>query len=310
MVEPWTIRRLLAWTAEDFGKRGLDSPRLDAEILLAQALGVTRMALYLDLDRPLGDEELARYRGLVSRRRAREPVAYILGRREFYGRDFICGAGTLVPRPETETLVERALDALPADATGPALDLCTGTGAVGLTLAAERSALRVELTDVSPLALESARRNTTALGLEGRVQVHQGDLFQALPVPRRFPLITANPPYVPAAEVDRLMPEVARHEPRLALAAGPDGLDVVRRLLAGARAHLEPGGRLLVEIGHGQDEAVEAIARETPGLVGFRAHLDLGGVPRVVEVARDPADPVEAPAPPDAAAVDPGEPEP
>lgn len=284
MADEWTVRRVLSWTAQDFADRGLDAPRLDAELLVARALGVGRVALYLDLDRPLGPEELQGIRQLVARRRAREPMAYILGEREFWGRSFECGPGTLVPRPETETLVARALDVLPADAAGPVVDLCTGTGAVGLTLLAERPALRGELTDLAEEALETTRRNAARLGVEGRLRVHRGDLFRALPERVRVPLVVANPPYVADAEVSRLMPEVSRHEPHLALAGGPDGLDVVRRILEEAGAWLTPDGALLLEIGADQGERIAELGPTLPperDLAFDQVYPDLGGAPRV-----------------------------
>jgi len=285
VADDWTVRRVLSWTAEDFAGRGLDSPRLDAELLVARALGTSRVALYLDLDRPLAAEELARIRSLVARRRRREPIAYILGEREFYGRSFECGPATLVPRPDTETLVAQALDELPDSADGPVVDLCTGSGAVGLTLLAERGGLRGELTDLSEAALETTRRNAARLGVEARMTLHRGDLFDAFPARLRVPLIVANPPYVPDRELAGLMPEVAVHEPRLALAGGVDGLEVVRRILDGAGDWLLPGGKLLMEVGEGQAAEVRRIAETLPAerqLVWERAARDLGGVDRVV----------------------------
>lgn len=283
--QPWTIRRVLAWTAKDFAERGIESARLDAELVVAHALGLGRVALYMDLDRPLTDLERGVVRELVKRRRQHEPVAYIVGAREFWGRRFAVSPAVLVPRPDTETLVERALALLPEDAVGPALDLCTGSGVIGLTLAAERASLRVTATDLSPDALDVARRNAETLGVAERVALREGDLFDALSPGDRFTLITANPPYIPDDEVRELPPDVRDHEPRQALAGGPDGFALHRRLAESAGDFLEPGGTLLVEVGAGQAQALEALLRAA-GWTETARHRDLGGIERVVEARR------------------------
>ncbi|MFW6051334.1 MAG: peptide chain release factor N(5)-glutamine methyltransferase [Myxococcota bacterium] len=280
MSETWSIRRVLDWTARDFAARGIDTARLDAELLVAHALGLERVGLYLDLDRPLQPAERERIRALVKRRRDREPVAYILGRREFYGRTFEVGPAVLVPRPDTETLVEHAL----ARPTGEnrVLDLCTGSGIVAITLAAEREDLRVDATDLSEEALAVARRNAERHGVADRIEWLAGDLFQALPPDRRYALITANPPYIAEGDFASLEPEVARWEPRIALAGGSEGLDVVQRIARGAGERLVPGGRVLVEVGAGQAPEVARLFEEA-GLVHAATHRDIAGIERVVE---------------------------
>lgn len=282
MAETWTIRRVLRWTAEDFAGRGLDSPRLDAELLVAHALGVARVSLYLDMDRPLSTEELGGIRSLVKRRRAREPVAYILGKRDFYGRAFEVGEAVLVPRPDTETLVERALAVLTEAGHERALDLGTGSGILAVTLAAERSGLHVDATDVSVEALAVARRNAECHGVGDRVAWLKGDLLEAVPEGRTYGLVVSNPPYIPDGDFAALAPEVRDWEPRLALAAGADGLDVLRRIASGVGRVLVPGGTVLVEVGQGQARAVLE-AFEAQGLTPVGVHRDLGGVDRVVE---------------------------
>jgi release factor glutamine methyltransferase len=277
---------MLGWMADDLGQRGIATARLDAELLLAHALGCERLALYLDMERPLGATELAGVRELVKRRRAREPVAYILGRREFWGRRFEVTPDVLVPRPETELLVEHGLARL-GDRHAAALDLCTGSGAVALSLAAERPGLTVDATDVSAGALAVAERNRAFHDLASRVALYQGDLFAALPAPRCYDLITANPPYIAERDWEALPPEVREHEPRVALLAGPEGLDVVRRIASEASRWLAPGGALMVEVGAGQAEAAAAALREA-GLVDVAARRDLAGIERVV-VAAAPA---------------------
>jgi release factor glutamine methyltransferase len=289
MAETWTPLKLIAWTQEFFAKKGVDAPRLTAELLLAQALSCDRVRLYLDFDKPVGEAELAAFRELVRRRADGEPTAYLLGRREFFGHPFLVDARVLVPRPETELLVEAALAALPAE--GSALDLCTGSGAIALSLSLGRPGARILATDVSADALAVARENAARLGAAG-VAFAEGDLWAAVPAEAGpFDVIASNPPYVPTRELAGLSREV-RREPRLALDGGPDGLDLVRRIVAGAPARLAPGGTLLVEL-H------ETHAGELPPLclaAGFaRAAVrrDLAGLPRLAVAhmagGRDPA---------------------
>jgi release factor glutamine methyltransferase len=285
-AETWTIRRIVTWMTDDFSKRGIESARLDADLLVAHALGVPRVNLYLDLDRPLEAAELASIRGLVPRRRAREPIAYILGRREFYGRSFAVDPAVLVPRPETELLVERALAALPEG--GRVLDLCTGSGCVAATLAAEREPISVVATDVSEDAARLARDNVQSLGVADRVDVRVGDLYDPVAAAPPFDAVVANPPYVAEGEMEELDADVREHEPRLALVAGADGLDVLRRIVQGAHDRLVPGGYLAVEIGAGQGGAVATLFRDA-GLSDVRVVPDLAGIGRVVEGKRETA---------------------
>ncbi|AKF06220.1 putative N(5)-glutamine methyltransferase PrmC [Sandaracinus amylolyticus] len=275
----------MKWSADDFASRGIESARLDAELLVAHALGLDRVKLYMDLDRPLAPDELTKIRELVLRRRKREPVAYILGRREFFGRGFEVSPAVLIPRPDTETLIEAALERLPEDASGAVLDLCTGSGAIAVTLAAERTGIEVDATDLSEAALEVAKKNASKLGVAERVRFHHGDLFAALPSPREYALIACNPPYIAEHERATLAPDVAQHEPGMALFSGPEGLDVLHRLCAEAPKWLAPGASILIEVGAGQAPAVIALL-ERAGLVEGRAHQDLGGHERVVEARR------------------------
>lgn len=282
MADTWTIRKVLDWTAKDFAARGIDSPRLDAELLASLALGIGRVQIYLDLDRPLAPDELARIRELVGRRRKREPVAYILGKRDFYGRTFEVTKDVLIPRPDTEILVERALAHLPADEPRRVLDLCTGSGCVAICLAALRASAVVVATDVSEEALGVARRNAAANGVDGKMVFHRGDLFDALRGEAPFDVITANPPYIPSRDIEGLDPDVAAFEPRLALDGGADGLDFYRRLAKEAPSWLVEGGVLLVEVGQGQAGDVER-AFVAAGATETRVTEDYGKVARVVE---------------------------
>lgn len=280
MPDSWTTRRMLGWMAEDLAGRGVESARLDAELLLAHALGCERLQLYLDMDRPLSDADLARVRGLVVRRRAREPIAYIVGRREFWGRRLQVTRDVLVPRPETELLVELGR-ARVGEGAARILDLCTGSGAVAVALALERPGAVVDATDASEAAIAVARANLATYAVDARVTLHRGDLFLALPEPRRYDLITANPPYIADSEWAVLPADVREHEPRIALIAGPEGVEVHRRIAAEAGRWLAPGGSLLVEVGTGQAPAVAALLRDA-GLVEVQSHRDLAGIERVV----------------------------
>jgi release factor glutamine methyltransferase len=272
---------------------GSRSPRLDAELLLAHALGVTRAELFRDPARVLVAEEAGEYAALLARRLAREPVAYIVGHRAFRTIDLEVTPEVLIPRPETETLVDVALEALremPIAGPDPedeplAIDVGTGSGCIALALAAEDPFVRVVATDVEPGALAVARGNAARLGLARRVEFVLSDLFADVGE-RPFDLVVSNPPYVPADEYVALEPNVREYEPRRALYGGVDGLDVYRRLMPGAALLLRPGGTLAVEVGAGQADAVAGImdaagAFETPA-----TRADLAGVPRVVHARR------------------------
>jgi release factor glutamine methyltransferase len=256
--ETWTIRRVLDWTRGHFEKQAVDSPRLTAELLLGHVLSLPRVKLYMDLDRPLSKEELGTYRALIQRRLAGEPTQYVIGHKEFYGRRFAVDARVLVPRPETELLVEAALRSVPKDAPARVLDLCTGSGCVAITIAAERPQASVWATDLSPGALAVAKANAEALGVDGRVTFFEGDLLAPVPAEARFDVIVSNPPYVKSGEIAGLQREV-QQEPRLALDGGADGLDVIRRLVPAALARLKPGGLLALEIGEDQGAALRDI---------------------------------------------------
>ena len=271
--QPWTVRRVLGWTTQHFEKLGLDSPRLTAELLLAHVLHISRVRLYIDLDRPLEASELAAYRGLIARRGAGEPTSYLTGTREFYGRPFAVDARVLVPRPETELLVEAVLQVVPRDAAARVLDLCTGSGCVGVTIALERPSVRVLATDASPEAVEVARANAATLGAADRFEARLGDLVAPVEGELPFDVVVANPPYIPRGELPTLPAEV-RREPQLALDGGPDGLDVVRRIATAAPVRLVPGGLLAMEIGDGQGPAVHSLL-EAAGYGSVRIERDL-----------------------------------
>ena len=233
--------------------RGVENPRLNAEHLLAYALGLKRMELYLQFDRPLTEAERAPLRDLVKRRGAREPLQHVLGTVEFHGRTFTSDKRGLVPRPETEQLVEIALEIAKNKTSPVILDIGTGSGVIALTLALEIPSAEVHAVDISADALALAAENAARHELGARIAFHQADLLP--PGDTKFDLIVANLPYIPAGDIAALSPEV-RHDPLTALDGGPDGLDLIRRLIDTAPERLAPGGALLLEIGIGQADAV------------------------------------------------------
>ncbi|MBU2549056.1 MAG: peptide chain release factor N(5)-glutamine methyltransferase [Proteobacteria bacterium] len=281
---PWTVLRLIRWTTGFFESRGVDTPRLDAEVLLADLLGLDRVRLYMNFDRPLNADELAAFRARVRRRAAREPVAYITGRKEFYSLTFRVGPEVLVPRPETELLVEEtvrlARKRWPAGEPLRILDLGTGCGAVAAALASELDQARIFAIDISAPALALARLNAEALGLADRIRFFEGDLTSPLEGQGPgFHLAAANLPYVPRPALDDLAPEV-RREPRLALDGGPEGLDLIRRAATRVRPLLEPRGALLLEIWPTHGPALTALG-ETLNYASVRLAKDLAARDRV-----------------------------
>jgi len=281
----WTVLALLRWTTGFFQERGIESARLDAECLLAEALGCDRVSLYVDFEKPVMATERDRFRELVRRRAGdRVPVAQLLGRREFWSLDFEVTPDVLTPRPETEILVGWAIDRL-ADATpgSKVLDVGTGSGCVALAVASELPKVQVVATDVSEAALEVARRNIASLDLGDRVQVRSGSLFEPV-AGESFDCILSNPPYIARGHAGSLPPELS-HEPELALFAGEDGLDVIRALLGQVQNHLKPGGQVAMEIDPRQ-EALVCELFEGSGLSNLRSLRDLSDNPRVVTGTR------------------------
>jgi release factor glutamine methyltransferase len=277
MADSWTIRDVLAWTAGHLAERGSDTARLDAEVLLAHALGTDRLHLYLDPDRPLSPDERDAYRELVRARGGGAPVAHLTGEREFWSLPFRITPDVLIPRPDTEVLVEQALACMDAD-NGHAADLGTGSGCIAAALAHERPGWRVEATEADPAAAAVARENVEQLGLAERVTVHEGEWLTPL-AGERFEVIVSNPPYVRADDPHLGHGDVAA-EPRGALVAEEQGLAAHRAILAQAPEHLVPGGWLLLEIGFDQGEAVTAAFRDA-GFGAVTVAEDYGGRSRV-----------------------------
>lgn len=256
MPEHLPLLEVLRGAESYLAARGVEQPRLNAEHLLAAALGLKRMELYLQFDRPLGESERAPLRETVRRRGAREPLQHVLGTAEFHGRTFACDRRALVPRPETERLAEIALELVRSIPSPAILDVGTGSGVIAVTLACELPAAEVHATDISPDALALAAENATRHGVAGRIRFAKADLWP--PDAQAFDLVAANLPYIPSGELPGLSPEV-HHDPASALDGGPDGLDAIRALVRDAPARLRPGGALLMEIGLGQADAVTAL---------------------------------------------------
>lgn len=277
-----TVPALLGRAAAALEQAGIDPARPEAEWLLAGLLGVERLALYLEPARRLTEAQAARYRELIERRARREPLQYLLGWEDFHGLRLAVTPDVLVPRPETEGLVEWALETLAGRPDPVIADLGTGSGAIACALATALPRAEVLAVELAGGALAVASRNVRALGLSGRVRLLAGDLFAPLgSLSPSLDLVVANPPYLPSAVIASLPPEVSRHEPRAALDGGPDGLGVLRRVVAGAPAVLKPGGWLLMEIGEEQAGSLASLMA-AEGFSGIRARRDLSGVERYI----------------------------
>ncbi len=285
-ADPWTVGRLLNWTTEWLGGRGSESPRLDAEVLLAAVRGCPRIALYTAFDTTVADAERARFRDLVKRRGEGEPVAYLVGSREFFSLPFAVNKAVLVPRPETEGLVVRTLDLFRAAEAPRIIDVGTGSGAVVVTLAKHLPRATFVATDISAESLKVAQANAARHGVADRIAFAPCDLLGDARAAGPWDAIVSNPPYVREDEFDALPRDVRLHEPRAALVSGPTGVEVVSRLAAAAAESLVPGGWLLVEIGPNVAEAAEAALAAQAGLAPEPTLKDLAGHARIVQARR------------------------
>jgi release factor glutamine methyltransferase len=279
VAAPETRRAALEAAAGRLRAAGIDSAAADAEWLLAGVLGVSRGALRVEAGRPLDPAGAARYASAVRRRAAREPLQHILGTQAFRGLVIEAGPEALVPRPETEGLAGWAIELLPRG--GLAIDVGTGSGCIAGAIAAERPDADVVALEIAPAAAALARRNVAALRLP-RVTVLVSDLLVALPAATRADVVVCNPPYLPTALIDTLPPEVSRHDPRPALDGGPDGLDVIRRVVAAAPPRLRRGGALVLETAGGEQARAVASLMDAAGFGGIAARCDLAGVERLV----------------------------
>ncbi len=296
--DPWTVRRVLEWTTAHLKKHGSDTARLDAEILLAHARGCQRIQLYTAYDEPLADAVRATMRDLVQRRAQAEPVAYLVGHREFFSLNFRVTRDVLIPRPDTETLVIEIIEGVKTlvaarissgqtAGTVRVLDLCTGSGCVAIAVAKNcqmtKLNVTVAATDISSAALSIARENSVANKTDDRIEFFEGDLFAPLAAEAKFDIIAGNPPYIPSAEIDTLDAEVAKHEPRLALDGGPTGLSVFERLIAAAPQHAVPGALFLMEMSPEQAEPLQQRLTAHGGYTDVTIRKDLAGRPRIIK---------------------------
>jgi release factor glutamine methyltransferase len=295
-----TVLEVIRRSAGFLEKKGVESPRLQVELLLAHLLGLPRMGLYLNFERALTPRELEDLRAIVKRRGGREPLQHILGTTSFWGLELAVNSAVLVPRPETEMLAEMGWEFLnsggpggrmpPSTAGGTpaatALDFGTGSGCLAIALACKCPAARVVAVDISPEALVVARQNAARHQVESRIEFILGDGLKAVPIGGRFELIVGNPPYIPSAEIATLEPEVRDHDPRLALDGGVDGKDFYRRLAGEAGDLLSPGGRIMLEFGDGQAEAIEKLFKEQKWIVEA-VKADYSAKPRFLTARRD-----------------------
>jgi release factor glutamine methyltransferase len=284
-VPEWTTLKVLDWTAKRFGDAGMPSPRLEAQVLLAHVLGCTRVQLYTGFDRPLEAEELASYRELIRRRLAGEPVAYLVGEQEFWSLPFTVDKSVLVPRRDTETVIEVVLDKVGDRGRDLTIcDACAGSGAIAVTLARELRAAKVIATELSPEAAAVATRNAERHAVADRVDVRVGDLLAPV-AGMTLDVLVSNPPYVASGDLAGLSSEV-KSEPRLALDGGADGLDVIRRLVDGAPGLVVEGGLFALEHGFDQGDRVRELIDATGAFAPAETKKDLGGQPRVTFARR------------------------
>lgn len=287
----WTVGRLLQWTTDFLRQRGADSPRLDAEVLLAHSLSCPRIALYTRYDEQPSDDVRGQFRQLVRERAAGKPVAYLVGSREFYALSFRVTPDVLIPRPETEFLLIRLLDLARErlERAGSSLtvaDVGTGSGILAVCAARELGNVKLTAIDISPAALAVARQNATAHGVSEKIEFVESDMFAAISPERQFDFIVSNPPYVKTSEMPTLATDVRQFEPRAALEAGPLGTEVIGRLVAAAGERLLPDGWLLAEIGPGIEADARRLIEQDSRLEVGPTLKDLAGLPRVVQARR------------------------
>ncbi len=281
--EPWTVRRVLEWTTGHLKKHGSDTPRLDAEILLAHARGCQRIQLYTQFDEPLNDSVRGIMRELVQRRTKAEPVAYLVGVREFFSLGFRVTRDVLIPRPDTETLVMEVLDGVKGISAPKVLDLCTGSGCVAIAVAKNAKSAHITATDISAAAIEIARENVARHNVASQVDIIESDLYAGITPGMKYDVIASNPPYIPSAEIDQLDAEVARHEPRLALDGGADGLTILKRIIDAAPAFAASNALLLLEFTPEQADVLNAIVSNHGGYDEIVIRKDLAHRPRVLK---------------------------
>jgi release factor glutamine methyltransferase len=282
MSESWSVGRLLTWTADFLKRRGSESPRLDAEVLLAHVLDWPRVQLYTHYEDEVGERARGEFRDLVRRRAEGMPVAYLVGRKEFYSLALSVSPAVLIPRPDSEFVVVEFLAAMRGTVAPLAVDVGTGSGCLALACTQHHKTARFLAVDLSEAALAVAEANAKALELADRVTFRQGDLLEPAAAEGPFDAIVSNPPYIPTDVIPKLEPGVRDYEPHGALDGGPDGLRVVARLIASAAPLLKPGGHLILEIGSAQEESVRGLIAEQPSLELAPTVRDHANHPRVL----------------------------
>ena len=284
-MESWTIQKLLSWVTEYFTGKGVDSPRLSAEWLLCYVLGIKRIELYTQFNKVVGQEQLLQLHELVKRAGTHEPIAYLTGKKEFYSLEFEITKDCLIPRPETELLVECAIEFLRTrNGEQFICDLCTGSGCVAIAIARNFANCRIVATDISDAALAIAEKNVAKHGLMNRIKLLQGDLFEPVIAglgPAKFDLIVCNPPYVSEPDYEKLATNVKNFEPKSALAAGKDGLDIIKKIIADANQHFKPAGTLMLEIGNEQGNAVQKLLETAGHFSDVKIERDYSNLDRV-----------------------------
>lgn len=282
--ESWTVLKLLQWTTDYFQRNNVPEPRTSAEVLLAHVLAEDRLFLYLNYDRPMETSELAAYRACIKRRLGGEPNQYITGLQEFWSLPLRLSPDVLIPRPETEVLVEAVLEFLDkADPNVDILDLGTGSGAIAIALARELPAARIVATDLSMAALQLAQENAKLNQVDERILFVRGDMFAAIPgASQKFKVVVTNPPYISHAEISELPREIRDFEPHHALEGGPDGLAAIRLIIAEAHTVLYQAGALFMEMGADQTESVSALVRDSQRYESYRIIKDYSGLDRVL----------------------------
>lgn len=293
MAEIWTIQKLLDWQVGFFTEKKIDSPRLTAEMLLCFVLGMKRIELYMHFDKVIEQSKLQQLRDLVKRCLANEPVQYLVGSCEFYSMTFKVSSDCLIPRPETELLVERAIEFLRTRAELPSqyvCDLCTGSGCIATAIAKNyKGGCLVIATDICDKALAVAAENVARYNLAEKVKLLRGDLFEPIIEQldvKEFDLIVSNPPYVSDSEYETLHPKVKNYEPKLALAAGVDGLDIYKRIIARAAEHLKNDGALMLEIGYQQGPVVKDMLEKTNAFANITIEKDFNNNDRIITGVR------------------------
>jgi release factor glutamine methyltransferase len=281
-THPWTILKTLQWTADYFKRHGIENSRPTAEVLLTHCLKCQRIDLYLRYDQPLQAEELARFKKLIQRRGRREPDAYIIGQKEFWSLPIRVTPAVLIPRPETECLVEAALDRYSRNDALQVLELGTGSGAISIALARERANWNIRASDISSEALDVARQNAQRLLVADRIEFFNGSWFEPFAGQiGAFDLIISNPPYVPASDLAGLEPEVRLFEPAGALDGGEDGLSCLRHIIQAAPEYLKPSGWLILEMGYDQGRTVQAVGRRCDAYQCIEVAKDYSGLDRI-----------------------------